>query len=72
MELFFYDWDPDLFVLCTRCAWMTCYTALPLVSQYSTDLEVVATRQDMLQCAGKVREEDCQQVNMDVMLESKY
>lgn len=51
---------------------MTCYTALPLVSQYSTDLEVVATRQDMLQCAGKVREEDCQQVNMDVMLESKY
>ncbi len=38
-----------------------------MVSHYSTDLQVVVTRQDMLQCANKDKEEeDCKLVSMDV------
>ncbi len=49
------------------CTQMMQYTVLPMVSLYSTDLQVPVTRQDMQQYASKDREEEeCLLVNTDV------
>lgn len=37
-----------------------------MVSPYSTDPQVVAASQNMLQCTNTVREEDCKLVDLDV------
>ncbi len=60
MEPFVSEWVPVLFVSCT-------YTFLPVVSHYSTDLQVEVTGQDMQQCTNKDKEEeDCKLVNVHV------
>lgn len=55
---------------CT-CMLVTRYTFVPVVSHYSTDLQVVVMCQERQQCtkAGKKTDdddEDCQHINMDV------
>lgn len=54
MELLFYEWDADLFILCRQVMW---YTVLPIVSHFSIDQQRAVTHQDMLQCTNKGREE---------------
>lgn len=57
LELMLFEWVPILSLNRTHGE----YTVLQMVSQYSTDQQVAVTRQIMLQCASKGKEEDCKQ-----------
>ena len=74
MELFFMSGLPFCLQLpCVQgdtitcmCTQVTRYTVLPIVSHYSTDLQVAVMHHGTQQCTNKGRKEEGKPVNMDV------